>query len=250
MRFRRLAALLLCLLLTLPAAAAGEPFDLRGRDCGPCRKLLGNIEILVVIVNTPQHPWTQKQRDEVYRISYSSVDYLKKEARAYHANVQYQLGFLEFTVSTEFGADLAWYWEIIHNVYHEDSIARVNARYRQDLHVDDAPMIFMFNSWDLSHTYTCSTDYPYWNEEFCVIFCDTKMHDRYLNHELYHQYGAIDLYDYHGEGVARVAEKYFPRSTMGCTGPNMDDLTAYLVGWTDQLSAKARKFLQETEGKR
>lgn len=232
------------------AAAEDVHFALRGRDYGPCKKLLGDVEIIVIFVNTPQHPWTDAQREAVYRVSYSSVDYMEKAARQYHADFRPTLGFLEFTVSTEFSSDLAWYWEIIHNVYQENSIVQVYDRYRQDLHVDEAPIIFMFNSWDLSHTYNSEVDYPGWKEEFCVIFCDTNMHDQYLNHELYHQFGAIDLYDYENEGVARIAKRIFGKSLMLCNGPPTDELTAYLIGWTDQLSPASRQFLQETEGLR
>lgn len=250
---KRTVAVLLILCLLLPAAGVNAEdvhFALRSRDVGACKKLLGDVMILVVFVNTPQHPWTDAQRDAVYRVSYSSLDYIRKDAKKYRADLRPTLGFLEFDVSTEYSDDLGWYWEIIHNVYGENSIVQVYDRYRKDLNVDEAPIIFMFNSWDLSHTYTSYVDYPGWDEEFCVIFCDTKMHNNYLTHELYHQFGAIDLYDYNNEGVERRANKYFGKTTMGCTGSGMDDLNAYLMGWTDTLSSNAKKFLKETEGLR
>jgi hypothetical protein len=76
------------------------------------------------------------------------------------------------------------------------------------------------------------------------------MHDNYLTHELYHLYGAIDYYDYDGEGVAKAASKYFPKSVMACAGNSIDDLTAYILGWTDTLSKKANKFLEAIDGLR
>ncbi len=247
---KRFVCILLCL-LTLGSAAAGEGthFALKARDCGPCKKLLGDVMILVVFVNTPKHPWTEKKRNEVYDISWSSINHMNKNARKYKANLNLSLGFLEYTVKYEADEALIWYWDIIHNIYHEQSIEQVNARYRHDLKVDDAPMIFMFNSWDVSHTYACSVDST-WKEEFCVIFCDTKMHDNYLTHELYHQYGAIDLYDYRNEGIARITSRYFPRNVMQCTGNDIDDLTAYLIGWTNRLSPTAKEFLRKIDGRR
>ena len=252
MKLRSLLALLLCLCALSGTGSFAEKthFALTARDCGPCKKLLGNVEILLVFVDTPAHPWTQKQKDAVFRVSWSSIDHMHKNAKKYNANLHLTFSYLEFSVSTEFSSDLAWYWEIIHNVYHENSITQVNARYRRDLGVDDAPMIFLFNSWDLSHTYVCYNDYPGWDEEFCVIFCDTKMNDNYLTHELYHQYGAIDLYDYHGEGIQRLANRYFPNNVMACTGVSLDDLSAYLIGFTDKLSDKAKEFLSKIDGKR
>ena len=238
-------ALMICMLCT--TEALGEHFALRSRNVGPCRKLLGNVTLLVVFVNTPQHPWTEQKKQEVYQITNSSLGYMRKNARAYHANVNFSAGYLEFYVSSEAsfeGNNSDWYWEIIHNVYHEQSIVQVYDRYRKDMGVDEAPMIFLFNSWDRSYT-SCG-----WDEEYCVIFCDTKMHDNYLTHEVYHLYGAIDYYDYNNEGVEKIARKYFPRNVMACTGRNMDDLTAYILGWTETLSRKANQFLQATDGLR
>lgn len=238
-------ALTLCLLCA--AEALGEEhFALRSRNVGPCRKLLGDVELIVVFVNTPQHRWTDKKKQEVYKITDSSMGFMRKNAKAYRANVNFTAGYLEFTVSSEpsFGGGSDWYWEIIHNVYHEQSIVQVYDRYRHDLGVDEAPMIFLFNCWDRSYT-SCG-----WNEEYCVIFCDTRMHNNYLTHEVYHLYGAIDYYDYDNEGVEKIAKKYFPKNVMACSGNNVDDLTAYLLGWTDTLSKKADQFLRATDGLR
>jgi hypothetical protein len=101
------------------------------------------------------------------------------------------------------------------------------------------------------HARPCSSVNPYWTDEFCVIFCDTDMHDNYLTHEVLHLYGAIDLYDYHeGEGVQRVSEKYFPNSDMLGVSHEVDELTAYLVGWMDDLTWDAWQFVQEVDGLR
>ena len=250
MKAKKLAAILLFLCLLAGCTAGAEHFALRSRDVGACRKLLGNIRAIVVIVNTPQHPWTQAKRDELNRVSWSSVEYMNKNAQTYHANAHFDFCYLEYTLSGEYDENLNWYWEILHDYFHLNSMQEIQDYYTSPADVDEAPVLFMFNSWALSHTYTAYTDYPGWNEEFCVIFCDTKMNDNYLTHELYHQYGAIDLYDYHNEGIYALSRKYFPNSVMRCEGVEMDDLNAYLIGWTDTLSDKAQRFLKESEGMR
>ena len=103
-----LLALVLCLGMIAPTAQAEElHFALRAKDQGPCKRLLGDVEILVVFVNTPNHPWTEAQRQAVYNVSYSSLEYMKKNAALYRADFRPQLGFLEFSVNTEYNADLA-----------------------------------------------------------------------------------------------------------------------------------------------
>lgn len=244
-------AIVFTLCFSVSFADAGDThFMLQNRDYGPCDKLLGDAYILLVFVSTPQHPWTQAQKDNVNRVSASSVQIMEAEAERYGADLNLRYGGLDFSVPCEFSSDLQWYNHILENIYHESSIVDVYRRYENDLNVDSASMIFLFNSWDVSHAYVASRDYPHWNQEFCVIFCDTDMHDNYLTHELLHLYGASDFYDYNGEGVQRIAERYFPNSDMLYVSHEVDELTAYLIGWTDQPSDKALQFLDETDGLR
>ena len=227
-----------------------DHFALKARGQGPCDRLVGDAYIILVFVSTPQHPWTKTMKDRVNKVSWSSIDIMEKQAARYGASLDLTFGGLDYTVPYEYNRDLKWYHWLIEEKFHRKSISEVCEYYRGSLNVDTVSIIFLFNSWDVSHTYMCSSDYPNWNEEFCVIFCDTDMHDNYLTHEVLHLYGAIDFYDYNGEGVQRVAQKYFPKSDMLYVSHEVDELTAYLVGWTDTLSSKARAFLEETRGLR
>lgn len=243
-------ALSLTLLQGIPVGAKAEHFALRGRDAGPCGRLLGNAYIVLVFVSTPKRPWTDVMKGRVNTVSLSSVNIMMRQAKRYGAKLDLAFGALDFSVPYEYDKDLKWYHYILENIYHETTVDAVYARYRRDLKQDTVALVFLFNSWDLSHAYVASKTEPLWNEEFCVIFCDTDMHDNYLTHEVLHLYGAIDFYDYDHEGVRRVAEKYFPNSDMLRVSHVVDDLTAYLVGWTDRLSPGASAFLKETEGLR
>ena len=249
-RILRLTAALLLIVLLPCCAGAEQHFALRARGCGPLKYLTGDVQIIVAFVSTPQHPWTEKKKNEVFRVSNSSVRIMNQQARRYKADLNLSYCYMEFSIPVECDSERNWYNYILKNVFYRDSMPQVLDYYNQDRKRSSTPIIFMFNSWDRSYAMVSSTDYPGWNEEYCVIFCDTKMHDNYLTHEVLHLYGAIDLYDYNGEGVERVAKKYFRNSDMLTVSHNVDDLTAYLVGWTDSLSSKARKFLAETEGMR
>ena len=243
-------AVIVQILAVLPSCAlAEEHFAVRARNKGPNKKLLGNAEVVVVLVSTPAHPWTDKKRNELFKVCDSSVKIMNSCARKYKANLNMTWGYVEFSIPYEYSSDLKWYWHIVNKIYQRKNMDEICAAYRRDDHKDESAVVFMFNSWDTSHTYEV-TEPEKWNEEFCVIFCDTKMHDNYLTHEVLHLYGAIDLYDYHGEGVEKVAMKYFKNSDMRIVSHEVDELTAYLVGWTDTPSRKAQAFLDETKGLR
>jgi len=234
----------------LPANAYEDHFALSARDIGPSRKLLGDVTIMLAFVSTPEHPWTPEKKQEVFDVSDSSVRIMTEAAREYGAELNLKYRTLDYSISCEYNKDRAWYKEILNKFYKVQDMAVIQQRYRRFLNVDSAPMIFLFNSWDQSITYVCSANTPTWNDEMCVIFCDTKMHDNYLTHELFHQYGAIDLYDYNGEGVKAAADRIFSHSCMREVSHTVDELTAFLIGWTDKLSVKTQKFLDETKGLR
>jgi hypothetical protein len=65
-------------------------------------------------------------------------------------------------------------------------------------------------------------------------------------HELLHLYGAQDFYLI--DEVKEAAEIYLPCSVMGSDEQvvKTDDLTAYIVGWTAELSGSALQFLDAT----
>ena len=129
----------------------------------------------------------------------------------------------------------------------------IQQRYRRALHVDSAPMIFLFNSRDVSDVKNKSSTSADADDEYCVSFCTPEMEitgDCFAN-ELLKLYGAIDLFDYNEkEGIREIAEKYFPESIMLDESDQVDELTAFLVGWTDTLSKNVYNFLKETDGRR
>jgi len=104
--------------------------------------------------------------------------------------------------------------------------------------VSSAPIVFIFNTngrATASHQESgkSSTEsIVLYSEEISALF-----------HEMCHLYGAKDFY-YPNE-VKALADEYLPDSIMN-SGDTVDPLTAFIIGWTDTLSASATSFLRET----
>ena len=76
---RKILPFVLALALLMSCAAAEDVhFALRGRDYGPCKKLLGDVEIIVIFVNTPQHPWTDALREAARQEARKVLETLEK----------------------------------------------------------------------------------------------------------------------------------------------------------------------------
>ncbi len=233
-----------------------EHFAFRSRDLGPCGRMTGDILVLMVFVSTPAHRWTPAKRKEAETMTASSIRFLKAQARRYDVNLSLSAAYFETSVPMEFteiGKFNLWYSYLMKNYFHADSMAQLHRYYENRLHKSDTPVVFLFTNENRSFAVNASTKNAPWNEEFCMIFCDSDLQQLELAHELCHQYGAVDLYDYSGEGVAAAAKRIFPGSVMlrvHGSGVEVDDLTAYLLGWTDKLSLKAKLLLAATRGKR
>ena len=111
--------------------------------------------------------------------------------------------------------------------------------FQREFGVDEAPIAFCLNRSDRSFARQERGE----GYEFAVLFGK----DEDYRHELYHLFGAMDLYQ--NDEVAKAAVRYFPNSIMQYSGEDLrvDELTAYLMGWTDYPYKRAVRFLEETK---
>lgn len=99
---------------------------------------------------------------------------------------------------------------------------------------DEKTVVLVFNKWLRSFAF----------KDISIIgINDFSFKSRTILHELFHNFGAPDLYK--PAKVQEVADLYLPDSIMN-NGYAIDDLTAYCIGWTDTLSPEALVFLWET----
>lgn len=228
-----------------------DHFALRGRNIGSCRKMTGKVTILLVYIDTPQYHWEDKGKNEVARIRDKSIKILKDQAMEYGQELELGYANLKFTIPYEYSKDGEWYKYILKEFYKVANMDVIQQRYRRALSVDSAPMIFLFNSRNISDVQYKSSSSADVNDEYCVFFCNTENTDDCFANELLKLYGAIDLFDYNEkEGIRVIAEKYFHESIMLYESDKVDELTAFLVGWTDTLSENVSNFLKETDGRR
>ena len=103
----------------------------------------------------------------------------------------------------------------------------------------EAPILFVFNKsfrssavsvdW-LSRTYG----------EMAIISSDYSVHT--IAHELLHQFGAVDLY-YPAEVLKTVQQMGYDSIMAAHSSTHIDSLTAYLIGWTDEIDTAAARIL-------
>ncbi len=231
--------------MPLDASAAQTPEPLRphwameSRERGDCRTLTGDIIITILFVDEPGNPWTDEARQEAKESHNEAVYTIYEQAESYGASLDVRYIYLDTSISSpkEWSGDPAQTEEALKNA----SLPTLNeyAQWvRTTYDVKEAPILLCFNR--SGRHFAMPTE----NEtggEYAVIYGT----DDNFDHELYHLFGAIDLY---GESVSPIAGKYWPESVMLAAGECwVDPLNAFLMGWTEGITPEIAKFLEETK---
>lgn len=222
-----------------PSVPSGlqDHFILRQRDTGPCSVLEGNVGLIIVFVDDATSAWTTEEENAA--LDSILVDSQTISSAAAGWDVQLDFTLLPLRSSTTADVSFATASSAVPSIAEglglssseplNDQLKEIYSSF------DQMPVIFAFNKAD--RAFAC----PSWtNGEYCVMFNDVSG----FFHELGHLYGAADYYIH--EDVQNSAELYLGESFMKDACLTIDDLSAYLMGWTDELSSNALGFLEAT----
>lgn len=242
---KRFILLLLCaLMLALPAQAefAGHPL-LLDRDAGPCRSLTGSVQAAAVFVDVPGAPWTEADMTAALALLDANAAVLQREAAA--AGVQLKITFERLHASADALPDMndSRLWAI-ETMEDSDGSPMCDGDGSYCAYCTEGrPILFLLNTG--GRCFSLGSDDPYW-EEYCVLYMPGTSGST-VRHELLHLYGAMDYYQH--SACKQAARALFPQSIMLATDDDatVDSLTAYIIGWTDDLAPDAADFLRRTE---
>jgi len=215
---------------------------LNTRAAGISSKLVGDVRVIVIFVTNPSSSWTYEEMTEVQTGHEAMTAEILAEAASYGVSLDLSMEYHLATVDMELPDDDVDVWaDAALTSVGLPLSATASADLEAQYGVDEAPILFYLNHSGRAYAL------PYQNgnfSEYAFFFNADEGAVRY-RHELYHLFGAKDFY-YPAE-ITSVAENYFPNSTMLVNEEAVtDDLTAYLIGWSDEPSASALAFLQDT----
>jgi len=109
------------------------------------------------------------------------------------------------------------------------------ARLKNEFKVNEVALLFCYNGPNRSFSYPNPNASGF---EYAMLYGK----DEDFRHELYHLFGARDYYI--PSIVNTLAEHYFYRSIMLTTDGYVDEFTAYLLGWNQNVTHKMLDFLE------
>lgn len=212
---------------------------LDNKNCGACKSFTGNVLITVILVDDEESTWTTADMEDFRQVQMAATAKILKATREFHVALKINVQYMRCRVKGTFNQrDFSeWVKSAVKACGFADE-KQIIPTLKKRHGVKEAPVLFAVNRKGRSFTVTNTDDNGF---EYTVLYRD---HGDY-RHELLHLFGAKDYY--FPVAVRNVAKKYFANSIMMITkNAVVDSLTAYLVGWTERLSADAARFLEET----
>ena len=212
---------------------------LNTRSSGTCESLTGDVMLTIVFVDDAESSWTTEEIDAVKEQQLDATALLQEQAAAYNASLNLSIQYLHATANAAYDRDASSPW--VESALADLGFANlsvVNFDLEADYNVKEAPLLFYIHREGRSFAQSQSTIL---SAEYTILYQDLVDY----RHELYHLFGAKDFY-YPAE-VSSLADQYLPNSLMkNSYSGDVDELTAYLIGWTDEISNNALAFLQAT----
>ncbi len=222
-----------------PPSEYADHVYLIAKGSGYCAELVGTTYVHVFLVDDGASSWdsasTAKLKDSFAQQEQKLESEIKSYGKTLDIIYKYTPVSISATVDTS-TSNTDWQNEAC------SKLGLINAASAQKLLQDknggsSNPIVFVINK--------AGRAYAAWNKgnasERVTLFSSSLDS---LRHELCHLYGARDFY--YPTEAKKLADQHIPTSLM-CSGDEVDALTAYLIGWDEELDANAKAFLEATK---
>lgn len=221
---------------------------LTAKGKGIANALVGKTALILFFVNDSRSQWDDSVKNKFSKTHTSAMEIVMKEAQKRGVSLAIDTFVEEVTVPFDCDLDyktkdfLEWDTYII-NQYDRKMFRGYQYHFTKALGYDQVAIAFVFNRAFRAYARSDNrTGIP--RTEFSTLSSSSS--ERTIIHELFHQFGAADLY--YPDEVVNAVRKHNYLSLMGNTpGIPIDSLTAYLIGWSDEIDETTVALLEETK---
>lgn len=214
---------------------------LQCRGKGACAGFTGDVKMLVIFVSDPEVSWTEERINNARQEIETAMARIRQDAAAYGASLNLTAEYLTAKAGMPLVRDdwTNWANSALSYLSLPGFGSGLTSLLEDRYGADEVPMVFCTDQNGRSFAQSASGGSS--TAEAALIYGDTEE----LYHEVCHIFGAEDFY--YPREVADLAKTYLTNSLMTNSAEGvMEDLTAYCIGWTDELSDNAMQFLQKT----
>ena len=222
-----------------PAELADNVY-LSMKGTGYCEQMTGDVMVTVIFLSDSISSWTADGIAEAKAFLDEDIPKLEDDAARYGAELNVEITYLESKIlMAQDPGDQLLFWAKTALDKHGLSQALSDPTYlEKHYNVDSAPVVFVLNREGRPYAITNTTGEETF--EYVVMYSSAYVS---IRHELCHTHGAMDFY--FPQETVDAANQYLSESLMlNSANGSVDDLTAYLIGWTDTLLPNAEAFLR------
>lgn len=227
-----------------PSVFAAHPL-LQSREMGCCKALIGNVEVILVFVDTPERAWDADSQLQTFETILDGLNHLEEDALQYGVSLRFSTKAYRSALNLlpTLSSDDGWIHDAAANAEGMPPLTAPGSGEASVFCQNAQPILFLFQGGGRCFAIPGGADY----QEECLVLYAENLHTGTVCHELLHLYGAQDYYT--PSGYKEAARTVFPNSLMLESSPenSVDSLTAYLIGWCTQPDAQAVKFLAATK---
>ncbi|MBE6762087.1 MAG: hypothetical protein E7551_07340 [Ruminococcaceae bacterium] len=213
------------------------------REIGGSKKLVGDIIVIVFFVDDNQSSWTEEAKKQFIEKHNSAMQILLRLAKKNGVNLKIRNAYGDITIPLNCTKDnyLEWSDSAVKR-YNASNINEYQKIYKDYYKCDECPILFVFNKSFRSCAISVN---PLTQKyaELSIISYDCRTGS--IIHELLHQFGAADLY-FPSELKALVQKMNYESIMLTSSQHYIDSLTAYLIGWKNEVNDSAATILRKT----
>ena len=213
---------------------------LQHRGNGDCEEMTGSIAVMLLFVDEPGHAWTKAERDTYYNQIFEQSAQVEAAAAAYNTHLEF--GYCYATASWPETLDnSAEIFDAMDSLMSQAGLGNRDSAHenlKQMFNKDEAAIFVVLNKTGRANAYMSTGT---GGTEFAILYNDSNP----FWHEMNHLFGAVDYY--FPDEVEDAAYLYLGENIMIDSSCRViDEFTAYLIGWTDELHSSTLGFLYET----
>ena len=217
---------------------------LANRNEGGVKRLAGDVVVVVFFVNDAESRWTQRDK-QLYRSKLEEAfRFIVSSAKKRGVRLRMRIACGDATVNQKCDPRnyTDWSKKIIQN-HRFGNVLQYQNGYKAHYGCDEAPVFFVFNK-DFRSFASMADAASRGCDELSII--SSYVEPSVIAHELLHQFGANDFYY-----IDEIKDFLRQRQYSSVMGPRqemyIDSLTAYLIGWTSEISSDAVGILERTK---
>lgn len=214
---------------------------LEGKNKGMNNALRGNIAFCYILVDDIKEKWKDKEEQEAIQTIRETSSWFMQEAkkRGVPLTIRNLLFHSTLALHVDLKTPTLWADHVLQSLKFS-SVKAMHDAFVKEKGFDDVAIIYLFRHEERSFAQqqTSMGD----GREYATVFYGTAGSE--LIHEICHLFGACDFY--YTSFVKEKVKRYLGGSVMCDTSLYIDDVTAYTIGWLQELTDNARVFLEET----